>query len=158
MPDAVTQVDFGSVDITPWTGETPDDVLAVGAREYSVAEARAIVRRFAEVSTSCEVESFVSGFTEDCVVSFNEHADIVGHDALRSFMVPRFTRFSAPGAQYLCRKVLRSLTGNVFGVIWINHWIDAETRKAMRSKGVEFWIMRDGRIARWDAAIAAWPI
>ncbi|MCX7364790.1 MAG: nuclear transport factor 2 family protein [Alphaproteobacteria bacterium] len=157
MPDVAMPADFATIDITPWTGETPDEVLAAGAGEYSVAEARAIVRHFAEVSTSCDIDAFAQGFTEDCVISFNEHANIVGHAGLRALMAPRFARFTAPGTRYLCRKALRSLTGNTFGVIWINHWIDPETHKTMRSKGVEFWSMRAGRIARWDAAIVAWP-
>jgi hypothetical protein len=158
VPDQVLQTDFATIDLGPWTGATPDDVLAAGAREYTVAQAKDIVSRFAAVSTSCDIDTFVSGFTEDCSVSFNEHAGMVGHAALRAFMAPRFARFSAPGANYLCRKVLRSLTGNVFGVIWINHWIDEESRRTMRSKGIEFWIMKDGRIARWDASITAWPV
>jgi hypothetical protein len=158
MPDVAVPTDFATIDITPWAGETPDDVLAAGAREYSVAEAKAIVQRFAAVSTSCNIDTFVGGFTEDCVVSFNEHAEIAGHAALRAFMKPRFDRFSAPGANYLCRKVLRSLTGPVFGVIWINHWIDPDTHKTMRSKGLEYWIMRESRILRWDASITAWPV
>jgi hypothetical protein len=157
MPDFAIATDFASIDITPWAGETPDDVLAAGAREYSVAEAKAIVQRFAEVSTSCTPDTFISGFTEDCIVSFNEHANIVGPAALRAFMLPRFTMFSAPGTNYLCRKVLRSLCGSTFGVVWINHWIDTKSGKTMRSKGLEYWNMRDGRIARWDAAIVAWP-
>ena len=122
------------------------------------AEAKAIVQRFAEVSTSCDIDVFLSGFTDDCVVSFNEHAEIRGHDGLRVLMAPRFARFSAPSAAFLCRKVLRSLTGNVFGVVWINHWIDPDSRKAMRSKGLEFWTMRKGLIARWDASVLGWPI
>jgi hypothetical protein len=158
MPDQALRVDFATIDLLPWAGETPDDVLAVGAREYPVAEAKAIVQHFAAVSTSCNIDTFASGFTEDCVVSFNEHAGMVGHAALRAFMKPRFDRFSAPGTHYLCRKVLRSLCGPVFGVIWINHWIDPETQKTMRSKGLEYWVMRDGRIARWDASITAWPV
>jgi hypothetical protein len=158
IPDTGHAADFAAPDITPWSGETPDDVLAIGVREYSVAEAKAIVRRFAEVTTSCDVDAFVAGFTDDCVVSFNEHADITGHEALRTFMMPLFAGYGRPEVRFLCRKVLRSLTGNVFGVIWVNHWIDAKTRKAMRSKGLEYWIMRDGRIARWDAAVWAWRL
>ena len=156
MPDTNQTAGFAAIDITPWSGETPDEVLAAGAREYSVAEAKAIVRRFAEVTTSCDADAFVQGFTEDCVVSYNEHANITGREALRAFMAPRFAGFERPEVRFLCRKVLRSLTGNVFGVIWVNHWIDAKTQKPMRSKGLEFWNMRDGRIARWDAALWAW--
>lgn len=158
MPDQALQADFATIDIGPWTGETPDEVLAAGATVYSVAEARALVQRFADVSTSCNLDTFVSGFTEDCVVSFNEHAGLVGHAALRDLMAPRFARFSAPGTHYLCRKVLRMLTGPMLGVVWVNHWIDPDTRKTMRSKGLEYWVIRDSRLARWDASITAWPV
>jgi ketosteroid isomerase-like protein len=158
MPDAVMPANFTTIDIGPWTGATPDEVLAVGAREYSVAKAKSIVAHFAAVSTSCDMDTFLGGFTEDCVVSFNEQAEIRGHDGLRALMAPRFARFSSPGTEYVCRKALRSLCGNLFGVIWVNHWIDTETHKTMRSKGIEFWTMRDGRIARWDASIVAWPV
>ncbi len=158
MPDIVTQQDYAAIDLTPWAGATPDETLALGAGEYSVAEAKTIVQHFAEVSTSCDIDNFLSGFTKDCVVSFNEQANLVGHEAVRGLIGPRMARFSAPGTQYLCRKVLRSLMGNVFGVIWINHWLDPDTRKPMRSKGLEYWVMRKGLIERWDASITAWPI
>lgn len=149
---------YADIDILPWSGATPDEMLAIGAREYSVAEAKAIVKRFAEVSTARDLNRFLTGFTENAVVSFNEHADIVGHDALRAFMIQRFTYLGRPGANYLCRKVLRTLNGNVFGVVWVNHWQDPDTGREMRSKGLEYWTMDDGRIARWDASVAAWPI
>ena len=155
MNDALSAA---ALDITPWAGATPDETLALGATEYSVAQAKEIVRTFAEVTTTCDTERFVSGFTPDCIVSFNEHANLVGHDALRRFMGPRFAHFGRPGTSYVCRKVLRSLTGNIFGVIWISDWREPDTGQQMRSKGVEFWVMDAGRIARWDAGFAAWPI
>jgi hypothetical protein len=73
-------------------------------------------------------------------------------------MAPRFEYFGRSGTGFLCRKVLRSLNGPLFGVIWINHWADPETGAPRRSKGVEFWMMRGGRIARWDASFNAWAI
>lgn len=149
---------YASIDITPWAGATPDEALALGAREYPLAEAKAIVQFFAEVSTSLDLDRFLTGFTPDCVVSFNEHADITGHAALRDFMAPRFAYFGRPGANYLCRKVLRALNGPLFGVVWVNHWREPDTGREMRSKGVEYWLMDSGRITRWDASFTAWPI
>jgi len=73
-------------------------------------------------------------------------------------MAPRFAHFGAPNTGFLCRKVLRSLSGPVFGVVWVNHWADPETGEAKRSKGVEFWLMRDDMIARWDASFNAWTV
>jgi ketosteroid isomerase-like protein len=160
VTNAIASADIASnhlaPDMTPWTGETPDSLLAIGAGEYSVAEARAIVQRFAEVTTSLDIDTFVQGFTEDCIVSINERADMKGRDAVRQLMGPRFEHLAAPGSRFVCRKALRSLTGNVFGVIWLNEWIDAKAEQAMRSKGVEFWVMKGGRIARWDCSFSAW--
>jgi ketosteroid isomerase-like protein len=142
--------------ITAWTGETPDSVLAAGATEYSVSEARAIVAEFAKVTTSLDIDAVIQGFTEDCIVSFNEHAGIGGRQGVRDLMGPRFEHLAAPGSDFVCRKALRSLSGNVFGVIWLNDWRDANAKKPMRSKGVEFWLMHKGRIARWDCCVCAW--
>jgi hypothetical protein len=117
VTETITSSDGASghiaADIAPWTGGTPDSMLAVGAGEYSVAEARAIVSRFAEVTTSLDIDTFVQGFTEDCLVSFDEHAEMKGHDAVRRFMGARFEHFASPGSRFVCRKALRSLTGNV---------------------------------------------
>ena len=151
-----TSITFPAGDITPWTGETADDVLAAGAGEYSVADARAIVKRFAEVTTSLHVDTFVEGFTPDCVTSFNEFADMKGREALRQFMEPRFERLAEAGSRFLCRKALRSLTGSTFGVVWFNEWIDPHSNKPMRAKGLEFWLMKSGQIARWDCCTAIW--
>jgi len=149
---------YADIDITPWTGATSDEMLALGAREYSVAKAKAIVQLFAEVTTSLDVDRFVAGFTENSVTSFNEHPDIIGQAALRAFMTPRCAYFGRPGGNYLCRKVLRALNGNVFGVVWVSHWHEPDTGRAMCAKGLEYWSMDDGRIARWDASGTSWPI
>lgn len=146
-----------AMDTLLWAGETPDDVLELGARKYSVADARAIVRRFADVTTSLDVDAFVSGFTADSVTAFNQHPEIRGREGLRAFMKPRFARLAEEGSNYLCRKILRSLSGNVFGVIWLSEWRDTRTDQQMQQKGCEFWVMDEGRIARWDAAAFAWP-
>ena len=151
-----TALGYPASTIAPWAGETPDKVLATGASEYSVADARAIVKRFAEVTTSLDIDTFAQGFTTDCVTSFNEFAEMKGRDALRQFMGARFRHLRAAGSGFVCRKVLRALTGNIFGVIWLNEWI--ESRKPMRSKGVEFWVMKDGQIARWDCSTTMWSV
>jgi hypothetical protein len=35
---------------------------------------------------------------------------------------------------------------------WDGSWQDTETGLAMKGFGAEVWVMRDGRIAVWDAA------
>ena len=71
-------------------------------------------------------------------------------------MGPRFEHLAAPGSDFVCPKALRSLTGNIFGVIWLNDWVDTKAKQRMRSKGVEFWVMQKGQIARWDCCVCAW--
>ncbi|MGM0583965.1 MAG: nuclear transport factor 2 family protein [Pseudomonadota bacterium] len=154
MPD--TALNLSAFDPADWAGATPDETLAAGATEYSVSEARDIVRRFAEVTTSCDPDAYVEGFTEDQVTSFNKRPDIRGRPALRDFMAPSFARWAAPGVDYLCRKTLRALAGDTFGVVWLDSWTDPDSGGAMRGKGLEFWKMREGRIARWDAAYFVW--
>ena len=41
---------------------------------------------------------------------------------------------------------------NPWGNSWEGSWQDTETGLAMKGFGVEVWVMRDGRIAVWDAA------
>ncbi len=149
---------YAEIDITPWAGVTPDEMLALGAREYPLDRAKAIVQFFAEVSTSLDLDRFMTGFTDNAVLSFNDTADIAGQAAIRQYMAPRFAHFARPGSGFLCRKQLRALNGNLFGVVWVNHWRDPESGHEMRSKGLEYWMMDDSRITRWDAAFNAWAI
>ncbi|MDX2203560.1 MAG: nuclear transport factor 2 family protein [Hyphomicrobiaceae bacterium] len=134
---------------------TDDEVLAAGATEISLQDARALVRLFAEVTTSQDVDAFVSGFTEECVVHFAPAPLIHGREALRHHMA---TFFTSQRRGFVCKKSLRALNGNVLGVTWTNRWTDASTGKAMGSYGTEFWILRGNLIARWDAASAAFPV
>ena len=36
--------------------------------------------------------------------------------------------------------------------VWSGEWEDADSRVPMRGVGVEVWVMRDGKIAIWEAA------
>jgi hypothetical protein len=36
--------------------------------------------------------------------------------------------------------------------VWEGAWEDADSGVAMRGFGVELWVMRDGKIAIWEAA------
>ncbi len=36
------------------------------------------------------------------------------------------------------------------------HCTDRNTGKRIRTHGIEFWIMRGERVARWDGAVNAW--
>lgn len=132
---------------------TDDAALAAGATVFSVERARQIVQKTAEVTASGDADAFANGFTADCLVRFN-HLELRGKRAVRDFFHPRFIS----RRDFTCDKSLRSLSGNVFGVIWTNTWTEIETSKKMAGKGVEFWVMEDELVARWDASFTAWAI
>ena len=133
--------------------ETDDAVLESGATVYSVAQARAIVRRMAEVTASMDADAFATGHTEDCVVCFVQGPPLVGRRAVRDHMAGRLT---PDRVGYTCEKTLRTLNGNVFGVQWENRWTDRDTGKKIRTRGIEIWVMRGEQVARWDGAVNAW--
>ncbi len=136
---------FALVDVTD------DTVLAEGVSVISVSDARALVERLAQVTTSRDVERFCDGFTDDCVVRFNCGPEVVGREALRKFMTAGFRFYPAP---YRCDKRLRSISGNFLGVEYVNTWRDVASGEQKIGRGSEFWIMRAARIARWDAVFA----
>lgn len=119
----------------------------------SVAEARALVKMFAEVTTSKNVEDFLGGFTDDCVVHYGEFPVMRGKAALRPFVQ---NMFSDRLKDFACQKTLRCLNGNVIGGTWTATWVDSKTGKKKAGRGFEFWIMDGQRIARWDAAFNSW--
>jgi hypothetical protein len=135
-------------------GVTSEADLRAGATVWTVERAREIVDFFARVTTSQDVDRFLTGFTEDCEVHVSPFEPARGLDALRALM-GRF--FSADRLEFRCDKQLRAISGDVLGVVWTNRWVDRASGRRMRSKGVEFWQMRGDRIARWDAAQNAWP-
>ena len=42
--------------------------------------------------------------------------------------------------------------GDTITNVWDGAWEDTETGAAMKGFGVEVWLMRDGKIAVWEAA------
>ena len=132
---------------------TGDQALEAGASVIGARRARELVRHFAEVTSSKDVEAFVAGFTDDCVVQFGRFPEMHGKAALRRFAQGMF---SDRLEDFTCRKTLRSLSGNVIGVTWISEWTDAATGERKKGRGFEFWIMEGERIARWDAGFNAW--
>ena len=78
-----------------------------------------------------------------------------GKDQLSSFTE---NMFSSRYQNFTCRKALRSLSGNIIGGTWIAEWTDSKSGKKKMGRGFEFWIMRDQKIARWDAAFNAWDV
>ena len=118
----------------------------------TVSQAEAAVRTAEASFGSADVRAMLACFTEDCVVRFGEQPEISGLDALERFLRARMAR----QRDYGLRKTLRAVQGNVIGVEWHGWWQDARTGTEMEGKGLEFWTMRDGKIAVWDAAFNVW--
>ena len=133
---------------------TSSDVLEQSPTSVmTVAEARALVQAFADATAKQDVDLFVSGFTEDCVVWYPPAPVMHGKPAFRKFLSGR-----APRTDLIVEKQLRTLNGNVLGVTWNSRWTDPNDGCKHERRGVEFWILRGRQIARWDCATATYPI
>ena len=68
--------------------------------------------------------------------------------ALRAF----FNARSGKQKGYWLKKSFRAVTNDTITNVWEGEWLDAESTVPMRRFGVEVWVMRDGKIAVWEAA------
>jgi len=116
-------------------------------------EARSFVAHVDSLFMPWNIDALVSGFTEDCVVRFGVIPEFRGRDALRKFFEARQTKQKG----YRLRKQSRALMNDVMSNIWDGEWEDADTGRRMKGFGVEVWIMRDGKIAVWEASFNAAP-
>jgi nuclear transport factor 2 (NTF2) superfamily protein len=139
---------------TELVDRTHDETLGAGASVISIQKAKELVALFARVTTTRDAKAFAEGFTQDSITRFNA-AELHGRGELQAFMESRFALLSD---SFICEKTLRSISGNVLGVTWVNHWDDPKTKQKMIGRGSEFWIMDGDLIARWDAVTAIWPI
>jgi nuclear transport factor 2 (NTF2) superfamily protein len=114
----------------------------------TIEEARAFVAHVESLFMPWNIEALVAGFTEDCVVRFGTVPELRGRAALRDFFAAR----SARQRNYRLDKQFRALMGDVIANVWSGAWEDAGTGALMRGYGVETWVMRDGKIAVWEAA------
>ncbi len=111
-------------------------------------EARALVKHVESLFMPWNINALVEGFTEDCVIRFGTVPEIRGRAALRDF----FTTRSKKQKNYRLRKTFRSLEGDTLSNVWDGEWEDAVSGAKMKGFGVEIWLMRDGKIAVWEAA------
>lgn len=123
-----------------------------GEDPWSEPQARALLRLVEDIFHRRDLEALVSGFTDDCVVRFSAVPEFRGREKLRELFAARFARQQG----YRLRKTLRMLKGNQLGNAWTGTWTDARSGKPMEGFGVEFWTMRDGRIAVWEASFSVW--
>jgi nuclear transport factor 2 (NTF2) superfamily protein len=114
-------------------------------------EAKALVKHVESLFMPWNIDGLVAGFTDDCVVRFGTVPEFRGREALRAFFTARSSRQKG----YRLKKSFRTLTNNTIANIWEGEWQDAESGAPMRGFGVELWVMRDGKIAVWEAAFNA---
>jgi nuclear transport factor 2 (NTF2) superfamily protein len=114
----------------------------------TVEEARLFVKHVESLFMPWNVDALVDGFTEDCVVRFGTLPPFRGREVVRTIVA----QSSAPPKNYRLTKQFRTLMGDTITNSWEGSWQDTETGLAMKGFGVEVWVMRDGRIAVWDAA------
>jgi nuclear transport factor 2 (NTF2) superfamily protein len=114
----------------------------------TIDEARAFVAQVQSLFMPWNIPGLLAGFTEDCVVRFGDLPEFRGKAALEQLFRGRSQRQIG----YRLRKELRSLSGDTLANYWEGEWQDRVTGQEMAGRGVEIWVMRDGKIAVWEAA------
>ena len=116
----------------------------------TVEEARAFVAQVESLFMPWDIPSLLAGFTDDCIVRFGDLPECRGKTALEKLFRAR----SARQKDYRLRKEFRALMGDTIANYWEGEWEDRLTGAKMTGRGVEIWIMRDGKIAVWEAAFS----
>ena len=119
-----------------------------GRNPQTMDEARAFVAHVESLFMPWNIEGLLDGFTDDCVVRFGDMPEFRGKAALEKLFRSR----AEWQIGYKLRKELRSLSGDTIANYWEGEWQDAVTGKEMAGRGVEIWVMREGKIAVWEAA------
>jgi len=114
----------------------------------TIEEARAFVAHVESLFMPWDIPALLAGFTDDCVVRFGDLPEFRGKAALENLFRTRSERQKG----YRLRKQLRALIGDTIANYWEGEWEDRVTGAKMAGRGVEIWIMRDGKIAVWEAA------
>lgn len=116
-------------------------------------EARRLVQAVEDAFGAADLPRIELGFTEDAVARFADFPEMTGREAIMRFLTARFARTQ----NYRLRKTLHVLMDDRLANTWDATWVDAQTGMPMQGRGTEIWILRDGRIALWDATFNAWP-
>jgi nuclear transport factor 2 (NTF2) superfamily protein len=114
--------------------------------------AKRLVQDVEDAFGAADLARIEQGFTEDAMARFADFPEMRGRDAVMTFLRARFARTRG----YRLRKTLHCVMGDTLANTWDASWEDALTGKQMLGRGTEIWIVRDGRIALWDATFNAW--
>lgn len=114
--------------------------------------AKRLVQSVEDAFGAADLARIELGFTEDAVARFADFPEVRGREAIMRFLRARFARTKG----YQLKKTLHCLTGDTLANTWDASWQDAQTGKSMLGRGTEIWVVRDGRIALWDATFNVW--
>jgi nuclear transport factor 2 (NTF2) superfamily protein len=114
----------------------------------TIEEARAFVAHVESLFMPWNIPGLLAGFTDDCVIRFGDLPEFRGKAELEKLFRSRSERQIG----YRLRKELRALAGDTIANYWEGEWRDTVTGKNMAGRGVEIWVMRDGKVAVWEAA------
>ena len=120
--------------------------------ELTFGEAKKIVQHVEDLFGKADLPNIIEGFTTDAVARFADFPELRGREAIGKFLTARFAR----QRDYRLKKHLRMVMDDMIGNEWHADWTDGKTGKKMRGRGMEFWTMRDGKIAVWDATFNVW--
>ena len=126
----------------------PHDRKNLDRNPRTVEEARSLVRYVESLFMPWNVEELMNGFTDDVVVRFGDAPEMRGKPELERFFRAR----SARQKGYVLQKQFRALMNDTIANYWEGTWEDATSGAAMWGRGVEIWVMRDGKIAVWEAS------
>jgi nuclear transport factor 2 (NTF2) superfamily protein len=114
----------------------------------TVEEARAFVAGVQALFMPWNIPALLAGFTDDCIVRFGDMPEFRGRAALETLFRARSER----QRNYRLRKEFRALMDDTIANYWEGEWEDRVTGVHMADRGVETWVMRDGKIAVCEAA------
>jgi len=115
-------------------------------------EAKRLVQDVEDAFGAADLDRIAQRFTEDAVARFADFPEMRGRAAIMSFLGARFARTRG----YRLKKTLHVLMDDRLANTWDASWEDARTGKPMIGRGTEICVVRDGRIALWDATFSAW--
>ena len=126
------------------TSGTTDNI----SREMALRMVREAERAFG----AADITAILGIFTDDVVIRFADIPEIRGKVDAERFLRARFAR----QRNYKLSKSLRMVEIDRIGNLWEGEWDDAQTGQKMRGRGIEFWTVRGGKIALWEAVFNVW--
>jgi len=114
--------------------------------------AKRLVQDVEDAFGAADLARIERGFTEDAVARFADFPEMRGRAEIMRFLTARFARTKG----YRLKKMLRCVMDDVLANTWDASWEDGQTCKQMLGRGTEIWVVREGRIALWDATFNVW--